>query len=636
MKKLLAIVLSLCYCVIAMAQVGTWRNYLAYHDVQNICKADNNLFVLASNGLYLYNLSDQSITTYDKVNGLSDTHITHIAWSNQAKKLIIVYENANIDLIDINGNVTNISALYSKAMTEDKTVSSITIEGIYAWLQCTFGYVKVNLQKAEITETYTKNNPNYPTSLPDNDEYKDLEVNISLVSTLNPDGPKYNNFYESKFYNGKLYTTGGFFLSAFPDELKPGTIQVFDENNWKIYEDELQNITGYRYVDINCLDIDPNDEEHVFAGGRCGLYEFENGKLINYYNKDNSPLGGAYSGGKELGNDYVLVHSIKFDKEGNLWVLNSRTKDVNLLKLTKEKKWENHFQKQLAEDNGLGLPGLRNFFYNKKGLLCFVNTSSHNPFFATYNPSTDKMVIQNKHINQDGTPYTIYYVNCASEDLEGNIWLGTDQGLFYLDKDELEQENATFYQVKVPRNDGTNYADYLLSGINITNISIDGGNRKWISTSSSGVFLISADNMEQIHNFKEDNSFILSNNIYSTAINPTNGRVYILTNKGLCSYDSNATQASDEMTKDNVYAYPNPVTSDYTGLINIVGLSYDADVKITTSNGVVVAEGRSNGGSFTWNGMDKNGKRVASGIYMVITATNDGKKGTVCKIAVIR
>ena len=90
------------------------------------------------------------------------------------------------------------------------------------------------------------------------------------------------------------------------------------------------------------------------------------------------------------------------------------------------------------------------------------------------------------------------------------------------------------------------------------------------------------------------------------------------------------------MTKDNVYAYPNPVTPDYTGLINIVGLSYDADVKITTSNGIVVAEGRSNGGSFTWDGTDKNGKHVASGIYMVVTATNDGKKGTVCKIAVIR
>ena len=37
-------------------------------------------------------------------------------------------------------------------------------DNVYAWLHCTFGYVKVNLQKAEITETYTKNNPDYPTT----------------------------------------------------------------------------------------------------------------------------------------------------------------------------------------------------------------------------------------------------------------------------------------------------------------------------------------------------------------------------------------------------------------------------------------------------------------------------------------
>jgi flagellar hook assembly protein FlgD len=90
------------------------------------------------------------------------------------------------------------------------------------------------------------------------------------------------------------------------------------------------------------------------------------------------------------------------------------------------------------------------------------------------------------------------------------------------------------------------------------------------------------------------------------------------------------------MTKDNVWAYPNPVTPDYTGLITIKGLSYNADVKIVTSNGALVNEGRSNGGSYTWDGCDRKGSRVASGIYMVITATNDGSKGTVCKIAVIR
>jgi flagellar hook assembly protein FlgD len=89
------------------------------------------------------------------------------------------------------------------------------------------------------------------------------------------------------------------------------------------------------------------------------------------------------------------------------------------------------------------------------------------------------------------------------------------------------------------------------------------------------------------------------------------------------------------MTKDNVYAYPNPVRPDYNGLITVTGLSYNADVKIVTTNGVLVAEGKSNGGTFTWNGTDLKGQRVASGIYMVQTATQTGESGTVCKIAIV-
>ena len=153
----------------ARAQVGTWKNYLAYHDVQDICEADHDLFIQASNSLYQYNQNDMSIITYDKVNGLSDINIRHIAWNKQVKRLIIVYENSNIDLLDVNGNVVNISALYSKNMTEDKTVSSVRIEGIYAWLRCGFGIIKVNMQKAEIVDTYTENNPDYPTNLPEED-----------------------------------------------------------------------------------------------------------------------------------------------------------------------------------------------------------------------------------------------------------------------------------------------------------------------------------------------------------------------------------------------------------------------------------------------------------------------------------
>ena len=205
-----------------------------------------------------------------------------------------------------------------------------------------------------------------------------------------------------------------------------------------------------------------------------------------------------------------------------------------------------------------------------------------------------------------------------------------------IQKQEVGQGSVTFQQVKVPRNDGTDYADYLLSGVSISSIAIDGGNRKWFGTNGAGAFLISADNLEQIHNFTTDNSKLITNQITSIVINQKSGEVFFLSDDGLCSYMSNAIEPAEEMTKDNVWAYPNPVTPDYTGLITVTGLSYDADVKITASNGALIAEGRSNGGMFTWDGCDKNGRRVISGIYYVISATSEGRSGTCCKIAIIR
>ena len=142
--------------------------------------------------------------------------------------------------------------------------------------------------------------------------------------------------------------------------------------------------------------------------------------------------------------------------------------------------------------------------------------------------------------------------------------------------------------------------------------------------------------MTQLQHFTKENSSLLSNSIQGIQINPTSGEVFFGTTEGLCSYVSDASSPNTDMNKDNVYAYPNPVSPDYTGLITIVGLSYNADVKIVTSNGALVAQGRSNGGTFTWNGCDSSGKRVASGVYNVIAAKQDGSKGTVCKVAVIK
>ena len=636
MKKFVIILLlSIVNCQLSMAQIGRWKAYMAYHEVQQIKKAGDDLFVMASNDLYQYNLNDQSIYTYDKTNGLSDTHITHINWCPQAERLIVVYQNANIDLVERDGNVINISDLYQKVITGDKTVSSIRIAGPYAYLICGFGIVKVNVERAEIAESYTPKHPDYPTGLPDEDN-SDYDKYIDLVSKLQPGGPESNHIGFLRFTGNKLYTCGGITGGRFDPGI-PANVQVWDGSDWTIYQNHLESITGHDYLDLASVDVDPLDASHVFASGRTGLYEFRDGKFVKEYNYDNSPLK-TTAAIDHPSKNYTMVQTVKYDREGSLWLLNSGSATTSLFEITKEGKWINHHHKEFQNTASRAYDNMVNAMFDSRGLLWFCNDRFVEPALLCYQPSTDGAVAYKTFTNQDGTTATsIYNVTAVVEDTDANLWIGTNVGPFVLEANAIFEDNPTFIQVKVPRNDGTDYADYLLSGIDITAIAIDGGGRKWFGTNGNGAYLISADNMTQVQHFTTTNSKLLSDVVQSIAIDPKSGEVFFGTDQGLCSYMSDATAPAETMDDDHVYAYPNPVDfSNYSGLITVTGLTFNADVKITNAAGFLVAEGRSNGGLFTWDGKDKKGNRVGSGVYHVITATSDGKKGTVCRIAIVK
>lgn len=759
MKKLFSIV-ALLLCLIVTdataAPVGTWNAYPAYTDIKRIEDTGSIVFVLASGGLYSYNPTDQSIQTYDKVNALSDCSISDIAWCRQAERLVVVYENYNIDLVSADGKVTNMSEYYNKSLTEDKTINGITINGTDAYLSTGFGIVRIDVRNAAISDTYNlgvKVNATalsgnnifaatadgmYRASMSDNladkskwtrystktfthllllngeliglnngeafvmdktadkfeqfytpwfsrakisgdrmlcygtshtyiikstDKKQDIAMSFggieyspsddsywlndtdgkltkvtiddngniqTSLTGVAPEGPKYNYFGFMNFINGKLYTCGGR-----GDPIRNACIQVYDKSKgWTIYPDDFASTLDYNYKGAMSLDIDPKDPSHLFMGSQAGMYEFRNEELVNIFTLDNSPLQGAKVVPDNNKKNYTLVSSVKFDSEGRLWCLNSVASSASLFEYS-DGNWTSHHKSELVNSEGYSMANMVGTIFDSRNLMWFCSTDWRKPALICYQPSTDALKLYSRFINQDGTSLIAENVTCVQEDLEGNIWIGTAAGPLMLTAADIANGNETFTQVKVPRNDGTNYADYLLDGISISSIAIDGGGRKWFGTDDSGVFLISADNMTQLQHFTAENSGLLSDVIESVAIDGTTGEVFFGTDKGLCSYMSDASQTSEKMDKDNVYAYPNPVRPDYTGLITVNGLTLNADVKIVTVNGTLVAEGRSNGGMFTWDGCDKSGRRVASGVYMVQTATSDGKKGTVCKIAIV-
>lgn len=674
-KKISVIIIALLLQVVQLqAAIGDWKAYMAYHDVQEIEQAGNLVFVQASNNLYVYNQNDQSIQTFSKIDYLSDCDIEHIAYCQAAHRLLILYSNSNIDLMNTsNYEVTNLADYYNASTTGDKTIYDIYVNGKYAYMSNGFGIVKVNVADGEISDTYNlgfkvnwceiKDNCIYAYSQTDGQYRAPLSVNLldknnwskvggyaakqqadkselkQMVSTLNPGGPKYNYFGFMKFANNQLYTCDGGFAVGIS---RKGCIQMLKNEEWNIYpDDNISSKTNVTYENLECLDYAPTDTNHIFVGGRNGLYEYKNGNFENYYNYENSPIERYNNRSKE----YELITGVKFDKEGNLWMLNSQAPTQSLIEFTKDKQWISHQLPDLMKlddagftNKSLGLLG--NMLIDSRGLLWFVNNHWIVPSLYCYQFSEDnseeRLNAFTSFVNEDGTEVSVGAVRCAAEDKDGNIWIGTSAGPLLLDPNQITASAPTFTQVKVPRNDGTNYADYLLSGIDVSCIAVDGANRKWFGTKKNGIYIISEDNLSEIHHFTTLNSPLLSNGIESIAINEKTGEVFIGTDKGLCSYMSDSSTPNESMTSDNVWAYPNPVKPDYTGLITIVGLSQNADVKILTSNGRIVNEGKSNGGTYTWNGCDANGKKVASGIYMVATATNDVEKGTVCKIAIIK
>lgn len=669
--------------------VGTWQVYPSYANLTEISPAGDVCFALASGSLFAYNNTTAETTVFNKTTGLAGIDISHIAWSQQAKRLVVAYGDGNIDLVSASGDITNVPGLYLSETVSDKTVSHIYIDRQFAYMSIGVGVMKLDAKKGVIADTYqlgfavdhsyVKDGYLYAVSkaqgtwrglltdnLLDKNRWQrvggyaaltDDRLNVRDASTglwwtrndagllacyilaadgtrtyktegVLPEGPASNHFYRLYMHGGKLYSVAGFWAQE-NNAGYPGEVHVWNGQNWSEFEQPTSQMIGHDYIDLLCMDFDPKKEGHVMVGAKGGVYEFQDGKFIKHYGRQNSVLESGVNS-----DNYTIVSTLKYADNGDLWVLNSMV-DNPIWKIEHGSgNWVNYPHPEMSTPAKYNLVSLLQS-RNNKNIMWFANNYYTENRLYAYDFVNDKLVGHGPNFtNEDGTVITPVMVYALAEDLDGNVWIASSNGPFYISSADAIAGNDAFIQHKVPRNDGTNLADYLLSDVKTRCIAVDGANRKWMGT-ENGVFLISSDCNTLLQHFTTENSPLPSNTVYDICVDDNSNMVYFATERGLCSYASDATEPSEEMTKDNVYAYPNPVTPEYTGKITIVGLSFNADVKIVTSNGVLVNQGRSTGGSYQWDGRDLKGKRVASGVYMVQAATETGDKGVVCRIAVV-
>jgi hypothetical protein len=221
------------------------------------------------------------------------------------------------------------------------------------------------------------------------------------------------------------------------------------------------------------------------------------------------------------------------------------------------------------------------------------------------------------------------FVKSLAKDKDGAMWIGTNQGVAVVYNPGSVFEGGDYDAQKVIiEQDG--YAQYLLETENVNAIAIDAANRKWFGTANGGVFLMSADGTKQLLNFNMENSPMPSNNVNDIAINDESGEVFIGTDKGLISYQGDATTGGDYCS--GYVVFPNPIRHDYNGPIAIRGLVNNADVKIADVAGNVVYHTKANGGLATWNGRTYKGERAQTGVYIVYVSNEDGSQTCTTKM----
>lgn len=440
-----------------------------------------------------------------------------------------------------------------------------------------------------------------------------------------PDGPINNTAYRMRFFGDRLYVVPGGRWAT--QNETPGEIMFYENGTWvNVSNEKINEACDATILDLMNVAQDPNDKDHYFVTSYgSGMLEMYGEDVIKLYTPSNSAL---VSAAPNAPNRYTRTDGAMFDDKGYLWVLNTEVENNILIMDAQGNKLATYSLYSNSVRVPLYTPG--EIIVDRRNPqwkwipLCRYNTGlvllqdNGTPL----NSKDDKVTYHNEWYDQDGKPILPEFIYSLAQDHDNTMWVGTNKGLFLIPSTVDFTISNQCERVIISRNDGTQLGDYLLDNEQINHIVVDGGNRKWIATASSGVFLLSPDGKETIQHFTVENSPLPSNNVLSIAIMESTGEVFFGTNQGLVSYMSDAIEPAENLAE--IYAYPNPVHPTYHGIITIRGLMADTQVRIVDASGNLVATVLSNGGEAVWDMTNTQGQRVASGVYTALCNTTDG------------
>ena len=587
--------------------------------VRSFAVFEGNLYAGTEEGIYRLPADDVNPADFSRwqllgpVQGfISDALVGAMAvWNNQlyvgiANKL---YRHEMAGLTEI-------------AVNSDRDVFYLTTEGnglVIGWKRGFDGkieYLEPDGNRYDISSSCQADKPWYAVEdgdrkfwiADDSDDFRYFDAAANQCDRFDFNSPYRHTSTEISILRDKVYVgTPGATSGLSPVGAKLG-VYIFDKGSWRRFNGETNPELTQTSCETDLWKVAAHPTQDKFYAGSFGggLVESNGaGTVTKCYTKNNSILQNAGAAGISR----TAISGLAFDEDDNLWICNySATAPIAVLKA-----------------DGM----LRNFPAAPANILTsvVVDQNGYKWFTVGFNggvmvfdsgkdlddPSDDRYKI----FTTSNSTIPTNTVNCIAVDLEGDVWVGTQQGTISFECGSNVFDPSCVGRRRIINVDGFN--GYLLETEDVRTIAVDGGNRKWFGT-TSGIFVQSSDGLTEEDHLTSTNSPLFDNNITDIAINPKNGEVWIGTEKGLLSLRGEATMGGKVNSK-TTYAYPNPVQPGYDGPIAIYGLARDANVKITDLAGNLVYEGQALGGQAVWNGRDYLGRRVSSGVYLVFATS---------------
>jgi hypothetical protein len=418
---------------------------------------------------------------------------------------------------------------------------------------------------------------------------------------------------EITIFDNEVWLASGGVDQRFNNRFLRHGFASFIDGQWTIYNpDNLKGLQGEdpddpndNLLDIISIAIHPENRTVYAASYFEGLLEFDR-ENSTFYNEKNSSLGNAV--GDET---RTRVSGLKFDEENNLWMSNYLA-ERPLSVLKNDGSWQSF-------NLSCGQTQLHQLDIDENGYKWIVVNGGQAGVVLFDEGDLDNMADDRCRLfTSSNSELPTNQVNTLVVDQEGDIWVGTAEGVVIFECGGSAFDDNCRGSRRIIQQDGVNA--YLLGTEEIQTIAVDGANRKWIGT-RNGIFVLSPDGEEEVARFTTDNSPLFDNHIIDIAVNQQTGEVFIGTNKGVISYQSDAVEGR-RVHREDLLVFPNPVRPDYNGPIAIRGLARNANVKITDINGQLVFETQALGGQAIWNGRDYTGRRANSGVYLVFSTSN--------------